>query len=876
TAADTGIDQIWDFGIGNDVIDLSELLASRGRTGDDVQLAFDPDTFMTTITVAGVSNFEVQVYRTDASNFDLSELMSNGLIKAQLTHSVVIDRVPSYEWIYGCTPTGSAATLAYWDQNGYSNLLEAESWDELRLTENVWHEMVSLEHFKKYSPTPDDPNIAAPVNSLAGFLQTSLDPQPYSVDNVSVFVAMRQWASYKGYNNFESTRDVRFEAYFEYFADDMWAWFKSEIDAGRPVLNGQPGHLVPVVGYAEAGDGTRWYAYYDHRSTNGISVLYGETEHVLWAEFLPYDSGFEARMPIGLLNYFQPGNVTLTGGVGDDVLVGDGGDDLIVAGGGNNVLRGGIGHDTLVGGLGHNLFDGGPGLDTIDFGYSTQGATFDLVDGLVTFDAGGPETLPETLIGIENVIGTGGNDLILGDDGPNVLEGGAGADMLIGGGGRNRFVVREFDADVDTIVDFDPIKDTLDLRGLLTVAGDDVRPSNVASFVRLTPIDGQTLVEVDADGSASAAGWRAVAWLDGTLELEDFRLGDNLLLVQRAASQIITGTNGSDLLVGDAGDDLIIGLDGNDTLIGGAGNDILQGRGGINTYDGGTGIDTLDYSKSFGRAYQIHLGNEVTTIVNGGQETFTNIQNAVAGPGNDLLWGDDGDNYLNGHTGDDRISGGLGHDTLDGGSSGTDTLSYTYSTQNGTRIDLENELVTFAPGGPETEPESIFNFHNVIGSQGDDIIVGDAGANLLDGYAGNNAIYGGGGNDTIVARAGNNHYDGGPDLDTLDYNFTRANGIVFDLDRSDGFVQNPNGNRDSLAGIESLRASRGNDLIQASDEDDVIDGNLGTDTVVYTGVQSDYTIDTNLDTLITTIVGQGTDILTSIEILRFADGDLLL
>ncbi len=127
------------------------------------------------------------------------------------------------------------------------------------------------------------------------------------------------------------------------------------------------------------------------------------------------------------------GDDTITGSAGADRIDGGAGDDRLDGGDGDNRLIGGDGDDVLIGGFGTNHFDGGAGIDTADFSYSTHDATIDLAAGRVTWSSG-----TETLVGIENAVGTRGSNTITGTTGDNVLEGHAGDDRLNGGAGDDR------------------------------------------------------------------------------------------------------------------------------------------------------------------------------------------------------------------------------------------------------------------------------------------------------------------------------------------------------------------------------------------------------------------------------------------------------
>ncbi|MDW9402829.1 retention module-containing protein [Pseudomonas soli] len=187
---------------------------------------------------------------------------------------------------------------------------------------------------------------------------------------------------------------------------------------------------------------------------------------------------------------YQAGN-TLTGTGGDDVLLagagdttlnGGAGNDVLVAGAGNNSLHGGDGDDLLIGGPGNDLLDGGAGNDTASYAKATAGVTVDLghVGQQNTVGAG-----LDTLSGIENLIGSDYNDTLTGNDGDNLLNGGAGNDVLkggagndiliggpgndtlTGGSGNDSFVWQKGDTGHDTVTDFTPGSDRLDLSQLL-------------------------------------------------------------------------------------------------------------------------------------------------------------------------------------------------------------------------------------------------------------------------------------------------------------------------------------------------------------------------------------------------------------------------
>lgn len=266
----------------------------------------------------------------------------------------------------------------------------------------------------------------------------------------------------------------------------------------------------------------------------------------------------------------------LEGEGGDDILRGLAGDDILVgdwAGVGCSALRPFIepGDDMLI---------GGNGWDTADYS-GHQRVTIDLrIDVWQDTTSAGHDTL----IGVENVIGTDFADQLVGNVFSNMLVGGRGndylfgegaSDVLIGGAGR----------------------DTLDggekADELLGGAGDDI-------YVVDTVND--KIVEYATGGHDLVRSWAA----DFTLarHVEDLALqgskaangtGNDLAnsLRGNSASNTLNGLSGDDLLEGAGGADVLKGGRGRDTLIGGGSGDQLVGGVNKDTLTGGAGADTF-------------------------------------------------------------------------------------------------------------------------------------------------------------------------------------------------------------------------------------------------------------------------------------------
>ncbi|TDK50917.1 calcium-binding protein [Antarcticimicrobium luteum] len=170
-----------------------------------------------------------------------------------------------------------------------------------------------------------------------------------------------------------------------------------------------------------------------HVSLGGyeVALLSGVTETLGLEDFL-------------LINRFSTPGITGTAGadylVGDagantisgfaiaDAILGLDGDDTLYGNRGKDTLNGGAGNDRLSGNIGADTLIGGDGIDTADYSDSPKGVTVSLEDGT----GSGGRANGDTLTGIENLIGTGEDDILIGDDGDNVLAGRAGSDTLTG------------------------------------------------------------------------------------------------------------------------------------------------------------------------------------------------------------------------------------------------------------------------------------------------------------------------------------------------------------------------------------------------------------------------------------------------------------
>jgi Ca2+-binding RTX toxin-like protein len=91
----------------------------------------------------------------------------------------------------------------------------------------------------------------------------------------------------------------------------------------------------------------------------------------------------------------------------------------------------GAGNDTVIGGADYESMDGGDGIDTVSYELSGKGVSVSLQAG----GGGVNDSLNDTWVNFENVIGSSFDDTLGGDKGANYIYGGQGKDLLLGGDG---------------------------------------------------------------------------------------------------------------------------------------------------------------------------------------------------------------------------------------------------------------------------------------------------------------------------------------------------------------------------------------------------------------------------------------------------------
>jgi uncharacterized delta-60 repeat protein len=448
-------------------------------------------------------------------------------------------------------------------------------------------------------------------------------------------------------------------------------------------------------------------------------------------------------------------------------------------------LRGGDGNDTLIGDWTSNYLEGGLGNDTLvgapnaasDYGddvasymHAADGVTVSLSVG--TLGSGNSLDLPastpygtstgadgqDTLIFIENVIGSEHDDTLIGNAKENWFQGRGGADSIVGS------------------------------DGILSGGGQAIDT--------LSYEDQSAGVTVDLSAQTMSGG-DAVDHFSGI--------------------EGVDGTNFADTLIGNTDTVTQIGgqgvtLYGSNWFMGNGGDDIIDGGG-----HGLGGRDVAGYSHA-PSAVSVNLDAGVLTQVVAGHAVGDTYGGSSGGDGNDTLFGIDGvegsgyadilvgsddANWFQGNTGNDTIVGGLKSDAdadmasyddatagvtvdlnagtiEDCGSGSLGTSAYTNFHWHGTATPLvaDGSLLGTATGGDGND--ILVNIEGVSGSDYADNINGNAQNNVLYGHGGDDTLFGGAGgddvirgglgNDLIVMGSAMNSCDtveGGDGIDTL-------------------------------------------------------------------------------------------------------------
>jgi Ca2+-binding RTX toxin-like protein len=398
--------------------------------------------------------------------------------------------------------------------------------------------------------------------------------------------------------------------------------------------------------------------------------------------------------------------------------------DIMYAGSRNANLYGMDGDDLIASGVGRDRLDGGDGNDTASYVSASTGVYLVFADlGNATGAARG-----DTLISIENIVGSAFADILSMDMVANRIDGGAGNDQLFGQGGDDYLIGGSGGDVLNGGSGWDTASYESALKGVYVFVGD-------------------------------AGNWSGDA------------AGDRFDSIEA-----IIGTNFDDVL----------GMDnGNNRLVGGGGNDVLYGNGGADEFFGNDGFDTVSYSTAPAGVYILlpDLGNATGDAA--GDSQFSSIESIVGSSFDDIIGIGNFNDVLAGGGGNDILYGLGGGDTFFG-NAGFDTVSYALAS-SGVYVffaDLGNAT------GEAAGDREFSSIEAITGSAFNDVIgMGDF-ADTISGGAGNDILFGQGGNDTLIGGSGADLFaylaagfgsdtitDFQDGLDRID--FSRMSGVAF-------------------------------------------------------------------------------------------------
>jgi len=546
---------------------------------------------------------------------------------------------------------------------------------------------------------------------------------------------------------------------------------------GNDVIEGKGG-----VDVLSGGDGLDTLSYQTSPSAVNVSLVPG------LLGLISLSNGGDATGDLVSLGFEN-----VVGSAFADTITGDATANTLAGLAGDDTIFGGAGNDLLIGGAGADRMDGGTGIDTANYVESNAGVTVNL-----TSETGvGGDAQDDTLINIENVIGSRFKDLLIGSAAVNILSGGNGDDTLVGGAGG----------------------DTLDGG----IGSDTASYSNSTAAVSVNLSTG-----INTGGHAS---------------------GDVLVAIEN-----LTGSIFDDKLTGDGNANTLNGYNGNDVINGAGGNDTIVGGAGVDAIDGGSGIDTIYYSNSTA-AVTVNLATNINTGGEASGDSIVNVENVAGSAFNDVITGDSqanqlgglaGNDILNGNEGDDYLVGGAGADVLNGGAGTGDTASYEKSSAA-----VAVDLSTGTGIGGDAQGDTLSGIEKLIGSHFADTLTGDASNNQLRGGDGNDVLSGGAGNDDLRSGLGADTLNGGAGTDTAYYYESNA-GVQVNLTTGQGIgghaqgdilidVENLGGSNfsDVLIGdanANALRGYNGDDSLRGGGGRDTLVGDAGADRFIYAAV----------------------------------------
>ena len=353
--------------------------------------------------------------------------------------------------------------------------------------------------------------------------------------------------------------------------------------------------------------------------------------------------------------------------------------------------------------------------------------------------------------------------------------------------------------------------------GTLTSAtGTGLGTANVGTVGTITITDNSTLsgtftaTATDGSATSSAATVTFTNSATSTTSLTAAASGDSIIVNDQTAGATMTGGSGSDYFIGNSGADIIVG----------AQNDKL--------FDGGGGTDTLRFAANFTSASDAQIVNiENVTLT---AAATLNLSNQTEGftitgsSGIDSITGGSGNDIIVGAVNDTLLDGGLGTDTLNVGASFT-------STSDAQIVNIENVTLTAAATLNLSNQTEGFT---ITGSSGIDSITGGSGNDIIIGAVNDTLLDGGIGTDTLKVGA-NFTSTSNAQIANIENVTLTASGLTLNLsNQTEGFTITGLSGANTItggSGADSITGGSGADTIVGAQNDTLLDGGLGTDTL---------------------------------------------
>jgi Ca2+-binding RTX toxin-like protein len=528
---------------------------------------------------------------------------------------------------------------------------------------------------------------------------------------------------------------------------------------------------------------------FDRLDPSPFSIDIGTTENLV-VNMNAGDDAFSATGNLAALI-----KTVVDGGAGNDTILGSNGDDVLLGGIGNDFIDGQVGNDVAFMGAGNDVFqwDPGDGSDVVEGQAGTDTLLFNGSGSDEIFAAsanGGRAVFTRNLGNIVmdlndveriNLNALGGTDTLTVNDlsGTDVRNVDVDLAGTIGG------TAGDGAADV-VIVNGTNAADAIDVAG----AGTSVTVTGLAAQVSITNAEGalDDLVINALGGNDTITATALPAGVIG------------LTIDGGAGNDSVFGSQEADVVLGGAGNDFVFGDDGGDVAFMGAGNDRFQWDPGDDndTIEGQDGTDELlfngagvaeniDISANGGRAI---FFRDIAAVTMDLDDVELITFNALAGTDNVVVGDMSGTDVS-------RVDVNLGADgaadsLTSTGSNGIDAIAVasfkSVTTVSGIAAQLRiigadaglDRLTVNALGGDDTIDASALQANRLgytaNGGLGDDLFIGSAGDDFFNGQDGDDVALMGAGDDSFLWNPGddNDTLEGQAGTDTMLFNGANA------------------------------------------------------------------------------------------------------